>query len=111
MRRNAAADGQNKLGEHAVHIRRMVLRLRPEQRFLRHERHLIRVARLCRNAKVDIADNARAVVPAEEIGGYAVFQVLFTDRRWITRSWKNIIADTRIHFAVFPSSSFLYHFG
>jgi hypothetical protein len=34
-----------------VHIRRMVLRLRPEQRFLRHERHLIRVACLCRNAK------------------------------------------------------------
>ena len=84
MRRNAAADGQNKLGEHAVHIHRMALRLRPKQRFLRHERHLIRVARLCRNAKVDIADNARAVVHAEEIGGYAVFQFLFTDRRWIT---------------------------
>ena len=84
IRRNAAADGQNKLGEHAVHIRRMVLRLRPKQRFLRHERHLIRVAFLCRNAKINVADNAHAIVPAEEIGGYAVFQFLFTDRRWIT---------------------------
>ena len=60
-------------------FRRVVLRLGPENRRVRNEHHLARVAALRQHAKVDVADNAGTVVLAEEHCGNAVLQFLFAD--------------------------------
>ena len=72
-------DGKNQLRKHPIDIRRVVLRLGPENRCVRNEHHLARVTALRQHAEVDVANNASAVVLAEEQGGDAVLQLLFAD--------------------------------
>lgn len=74
-----ALDGKNQLRKHPIDIRRVVLRLGPENRRIGDEHHLARVAALRQHAKVDVADDAGAVVLAEEHCGNAVLQFLFAD--------------------------------
>ena len=72
-------NGKNQLRKHPIDVRRVVLRLGPENRRVGNEHHLAWVAAFRQHAEVDVADNAGAVVLAEEHGGDTVLKLLFAN--------------------------------
>lgn len=75
-----ALDRQHQLREHAVNVRRMVLRFRPEYRGFVNESHLPGIPAFAGDAEVDVADDARTVVLGKVQRGDTVFQFFFTDK-------------------------------
>ena len=95
-------DRENQLRKHPVDVRWMVLGLGPEDRRVREERQLARVAAFRQHAEVYVADDAGAVVPAEEFGRDLVLQ-LFLSYGWYLLHAPYIIAFFTI-FRLLPAA-------